>query len=144
MNTTIEFLDADTTGGAGNPLDTYVPGGCNIGREEIARRRSAAVTGALVTIGTAAVLIATGAPDLARLLVAIPAAGTAIAALQVRNRFCVAYAAQGVYNVDGAAGEVNRVGDADALRRDRRRAARMVAAGAAAGALAALALLLIP
>ena len=126
------------------PGPYYVPGACNIGREEIARRRAAAVAGFVATIGTAAVLIATGAPDPLRLLVAVPAAGTAIAALQVRNRFCVAYAAQGVYNVAGKAGEITRVADHDALRRDRRRAARMILAGAAAGLAAAVALVLLP
>ena len=121
-----------------------MPGACNIGREEIARRRAAAVAGLLATIGTAAVLLATGAPDPLRLLVAVPAAGTTIAALQVRNRFCVAYAAQGVYNVAGKAGEITRVADHDALRRDRLRAARMVLAGAAAGLAATVALVLLP
>ena len=143
---TIHFLEpmgagAEADGGAG---PAYIPGGCNIGREEIARRRAAAIAGGVATAGIAALLVVSGAPDALRLLVAVPAAGTAIAALQVRNRFCVAYASQGVYNVDGPAGGISQVADAEARRADRRRAARMVAAGAAAGALAALALILLP
>ena len=126
------------------PAPSYLPGACNIGPEEIARRRTAAVAGLLATTGFAAVLLVTGAPDALRLLVAVPAAVTAIAALQVRNRFCVAYAAQGVYNVAGKAGEITQVADHDALRRDRLRAARMSLAGAAAGLAAALLLVLIP
>ena len=126
------------------PGPSYVPGACNIGREEIARRRAGAWTGLIATAGFAAVLLVTGAPDPLRLLVALPAAATAIAALQVRDRFCVAYAAQGVYNVDGPAGEITRVADHDALRRDRLRAARMILAGVAAGLASALVLVLLP
>jgi len=126
------------------PGRSYVPGACNIGREEIARRRAAAVAGFVATIGTAAVLIATGAPDALRLLVAVPAAGTAIAALEARDRFCVAYAAQGVYNVDRPAGQVALVADAGSRIHDRLRAARMILAGVAAGLAAALLLILLP
>ena len=75
---------------------------------------------------------------------AFPAAVTTIAALEARDRFCVAYAAQGVYNVAGKAGEITQVADHDALRRDRLRAARMSLAGAAAGLAAALLLILLP
>ena len=141
----IDAAPADAAATDGTiPGPSYMPGACNIGPEEIARRRAAAVTGLLATAAFAAALIVTGAPDALRLLVAVPAATTAIAALQVRDRFCVAYAAQGVYNVAGKAGEITRVADHEALRRDRLRAARMVLAGAAAGLAAALLLILLP
>jgi hypothetical protein len=135
--------DAATTDGT-IPGSSYAPGACNIGPEEIARRRAAAVTGLLATAGFAAALLVTGAPDPLRLLVAIPAAVTTIAALEARDRFCVAYAAQGVYNVDGPAGRATPVLDAYSRGRDRRRAARMILAGAAAGLATALALILLP
>jgi hypothetical protein len=135
---------APAAAGGTGPAPTYVPGACNIGPEEIARRRAAAVTGLLATAGFAAALLVTGAPDPLRLLVAVPAAATTIAALQVRDRFCVAYAAQGVYNVDGPAGQATPVLDAYSRSRDRQRAVRMILAGAAIGLAAALALVLLP
>ena len=141
----IDAAPADAAATDGTiPGPSYMPGACNIGPEEIARRRAAAVTGLLATAAFAAALIVTGAPDALRLLVAVPAATTAIAALQVRDRFCVAYAAQGVYNLDGPAGRATPVLDADSRIRDRRRAARMILAGVAAGLASALVLVLLP
>jgi hypothetical protein len=147
-STPLLLIEAAPAGPAATDLTTpessYVPGACNIGPEEIARRRAAAVTGLLATAGFAAALLVTGAPDPLRLLVAIPAAATTISALQVRDRFCVAYAAQGVYNVDGPAGQATAVLDAYSRSRDRQRAVRMILAGAAAGLAAALLLILLP
>jgi hypothetical protein len=141
----IDAVAADPAATGGTiPGPSYVPGACNIGPQEIARRRAAAVTGLFATAGFAAALVVTGAPDPLRLLVAVPAAATAIAALQVRDRFCVAYAAQGVYNLDGPAGRATPVLDADSRIRDRRRAARMILAGVAAGLASALVLVLLP
>lgn len=59
---------------------TYAPGACNIGADEIARRRKAAVAGLVASIGLAVALIAFGsAPGgFERLLVALPLTGAAI------------------------------------------------------------------
>src|SRR5450759_1714108 len=64
----------------GNPqadtADTeYEPGICNIGPAEVARRLRAGHVGLVATLGLYTGLTMIGAPRLARLLVALPAAG---------------------------------------------------------------------
>jgi hypothetical protein len=122
----------------------YAPGTCNIGAAEVAMRRRGAIAGALATATATALVLLPGVPREARLLVALPAAGTVVSALQVRNRFCVAFATRGVYNVEDAAGRVTPVETSAARRADRLRAARMIAAGVVAGAAVAAVLYLLP
>ena len=122
----------------------YVPGACNIGSAEVATRRNAAVASTAATVALGALVFATGAPREVRLLVGIPAAGTVVAWLQVRNRFCVAYAARGVFNVSERLGAASRVEDRAARATDRRRAARMIVPAAAVGLATAVVLYLLP
>src|SRR6187402_3761141 len=65
---------AFATAGFPAPLSVdYQPGVCNIGPAEIARRRRAGHIGLIAAVALFAVLVAVGAPPIARLLVAIPA-----------------------------------------------------------------------
>src|SRR5674476_718690 len=100
----------------GNPqADTagteYEPGICNIGPAEVARRLRAGHVGL-------------GAPRLARLLVALPAAGAASGYLQARLQFCAGFGSRGVFNF-GPLGQTKLVADADARARDRSRATQI-------------------
>ncbi len=114
------------------PQAGYRAGACNIGPQEIAARRRAGHAGAIVTLAVLAVLFAIGAPPIWRLLVAIPAAGTAVTYLQAILRFCVAFGWAGIFNF-GAVGRTSAVTDIQARRADRARALRMIGAGAAIG-----------
>ena len=124
---------------------TYVPGACNIGADEIARRRKAAVAGLVASIGLAVALIAFGsAPgDLTRLLVALPLTGAAIGWIQAQRRFCMAYGLAGTFNL-GKIGEMSRVSDQAALAADRRTALVIAAQGLALGVGGALLFLVLP
>jgi hypothetical protein len=126
------------------PGPDYVPGACNIGPAEVAQRRRAALGATAATVAFAGLLLATGAPRSMRALVGVPAALTTVAWLQVRNRFCVAYAARGVYNVAQPLGAVTAVDEPLARRADQRRAARMYIQGLAAGLAVAAAFRLLP
>jgi len=120
----------------------YEAGACNIGPGEIAMRRRSGHFGALLTLGLLVALVAIGAPPIWRLLIAIPAAGTAVTYLQAILRFCVAFGWLGVFNF-GEVGTTTSVQDAEARRADRARALRMIAAGSAIGlAMGVLAVLL--
>jgi hypothetical protein len=110
----------------------YQAGACNIGPQEIAARRRAGHVGAIITLALLGVLLLIGAPPIWRLLIAIPAAGTAVTYLQAVLRFCVAFGWMGVFNF-GRVGTTTSVQDADARRADRARALRMVAGGSAIG-----------
>jgi hypothetical protein len=110
----------------------YQPGVCNIGPDEIARRRRAGHIGAIITAGLLAILLVIGAPPIWRLLIAIPAAGTAITYLQAVLHFCVAFARLGVFNF-GAVGELSSIADQAARRTDQNKARLMILAGCAVG-----------
>ncbi|HEX8939639.1 MAG TPA: hypothetical protein VF763_05710 [Candidatus Limnocylindrales bacterium] len=134
-----------TEGTDGRPAASaaYVPGACNIGPVEIARRRRSGIAGLAVAGVAASALLASGAPRPARLLVALPLAGGLVGLLQARERFCVAFAARGVFDL-GEPGGLARVEDPAARAADRARGLRLVARAAAGGAVGAALLWLLP
>ena len=125
-------------------MSEYVPGVCNIGAGEIARRRQSAIVAGAATAGLAAAMLALHAPRLLRLAIALPAASTAVSALQAREHFCVAYGTRGVQNVTGTVGVPASVLEAASRAADRRRAMQMIRRGALVGAAAGLAFAALP
>jgi hypothetical protein len=99
----------------------YRPGVCNIGPEEIARRRRSGHVSLLIAVVLLAVLVAIGAPPLARLLLILPAVTAASGYLQAWLKFCAGFGARGVFNF-GPVGPMHEVLDDDAKAQDRRRA----------------------
>jgi hypothetical protein len=124
-------------------VTAYVPGACNIGPAEIARRRWVGHAGVVATVALAAVLLALDAAPAWRLLLALPAALAAAGYLQAWLRFCADFGWRGVYNF-GALGRQERVAAEEARAQDRRRALLVGAASGAIGlAVALLSLLLL-
>lgn len=120
----------------------YRPGSCNIGPAEIARRRRAGHVGLLATVVLLGTLVGVGAPPLARLIVILPAAGSASGYLQAWLKFCAAFGSRGLFNF-GALGRIGRVTGTDARARDRARAYQIGLASLGIGiAVAATAVLL--
>ena len=119
--------------------DGYQAGTCNIGPAEIARRRQAGHVGLAVTIVALVGLVAIDAPPVARLLIALPAAGSASGYLQARFKFCAGFGSKGIYNF-GEVGQTIQVEDADARQRDKAKSAQIrnasLAIGVAVGLLA--------
>jgi hypothetical protein len=127
---------------SGQPAEgaEYQSGVCNIGPDEIARRRQAGHVGVAATVGLLGGLVVIGAPRAVRLSVALPAAVAASGYIQAQLRFCAGFGSRGVFNF-GPLGEVSAVTDAEALARDRFRSRQIglasLAIGLATGALAA-------
>jgi hypothetical protein len=121
----------------------YQPGVCNIGPDEIRRRRRAGHVGLVAALLLLAVLVVVGAPPLARLLVAIPAAMAASGYLQAWLRFCAGFGSRGIFNF-GQLGETHEVIDADARARDRSRARQIGLASLAIGVAVAIIAVLLP
>jgi len=110
--------------------EEYIPGVCNIGPAETARRRRVGEQAA-VAAGLALILLrAIRAPRGWRLLVFFPAAVSAAGYLQAARHFCAAYGWRGVLNF-GALGSAEQVG-AEASRAEDRRQALQIAAEAGA------------
>jgi hypothetical protein len=120
---------------------TYQPGICNIGPAEIARRRRAGHVGLLLTVIMLAILVAISAPPLARLVVALPAAGAASGYLQAILKFCAGFGSRGLFNF-GAVGPTEDVLDPADHARDRARARQIglvsLIVGVAVGVAAAI------
>lgn len=123
-------------------LDRRATPGCNIGPDEIARRRRSAVFGTIIAVVIAGVLVAVATPAWVRFLFWPVATGVAITWLQVVHRFCVAFGALGIENF-GRLGEQIHV-DPAIRAADRRRALQVILEGAAIGLPVALALAVLP
>jgi hypothetical protein len=121
----------------------YRPGTCNIGPDEIARRRRAGHVGLIATIVTLAVLLALHTSPIFRLVVFLPAAAAAIGYLQAWFRFCAGFGARGVYNF-GPLGRTQSVDDPEAAARDRAMARRLALGSAIVGIVVAAMAVLLP
>jgi hypothetical protein len=99
---------------------SYVPGVCNIGKQEIAKRRRAGIAALAVAAALAILLVALDAPAAARWLLVIPVGLGAVGLLQARRRFCVQFAAMGIS--DSSDQGTQRVDDPVARAADRRTA----------------------
>jgi hypothetical protein len=123
-------------------LDTSIGPRCNIGPDEIARRRRSAVPMTLVTAIVVVALVALHAPAPARLLIWPIATAAAVTWLQVVHRFCVAFGALGLENF----GRLGQQRDVDPAIRaaDRRRALQLILEGALIGLIVTLVVIAIP
>lgn len=99
----------------------YIPGVCNIGREEIKRRKTAGWTGLILTIVTIILLSMLDAPKAWRLLVFIPAVMGANGFIQAYNRFCVYFGFGHLFNF-GDVGKTDSIEQKEFRKKDRARA----------------------
>ena len=132
-----------TAAGSG-PLDAvdYAPGVCNIGPAEIARRRMAGHVGLAVGVVAFVAMVAIGAPHWTRMVIFLPAAGSASGYLQAWLHFCAGFGSRGVFNF-GPVGTVRQVADREARARDRARSIQIgIASGLIGLAVAVLAVVL--
>lgn len=116
---------------------TYVPGVCNIGPEEIARRRRLGWTGLLVALVLFVGLFWFGANPWWRLLVFFPAALSASGFLQAYFQFCSGFGRRGVFNF-GSLGQMTNIADDESKQKDRKRGSRIAIYAFAIGAIVAL------
>ena len=76
----------------------YIPGVCNIGKEETQRRIKAGWSGLILTIITATLLLWLGADRSWRLLIFIPAIMGATGFIQAYSKFCVYFGFGHIFN----------------------------------------------
>lgn len=139
-------LSTFTAAASPGPLATdpgYQPGVCNIGPEEIARRRRAGHLGVAAAAIVLAVLVVLGAPPLLRLIVALPAGAAASGYLQAFFRFCAGFGSRGEFNF-GPLGTVQHVEDTEARQRDRTRATQIALASLTIGIVVGVVAVVLP
>jgi hypothetical protein len=93
-----------------------------------------------VTLG---VLVVVGAPPVARLLIALPAAVAASGYLQARLHFCAGFGSRGVFNF-GPLGQTQEVADGEARAQDRSRTNLIGLASLAVGVVVGVLAVLLP
>jgi len=104
----------------------YIPGECNIGREEIARRYRIGYFGVILAVIVILIIGVAGLPRDARFLLVFPVALALTGFLQATSKFCLAYGLKGVFSTKGLR-QISRVTESDARRADRRTALSMIA-----------------
>ncbi len=107
-------------------VDSYVPGACNIGKAEIARRLQFGWSGIAVTAVLAVIFYATGVPAPWRLVLFLPAAAGAVGLLQGYLHFCANFGMRGVFNFGSQVGRTDTVEQAEFRRKDRQMATRIM------------------
>ena len=115
----------------------YVPGVCNIGAAEVARRRNGGWVGLAITMVAFVALVWTDVNPWWRLLLFLPAMASASGFLQAHYRFCAGFSRIGVFNF-GAVGDTHQVTDEDARAKDRRRGNHISLYAAMIGAIVAI------
>lgn len=123
-------------------LDTSIGPRCNIGPDEIARRRRSATVMSVVVAIIAIATIAFHVPAPIRLLLWPLATAAAVTWLQVVHRFCVAFGALGLENF-GRLGQESHV-DSAIRAADRRRALQLILEGALIGLVVTLVVAALP
>jgi len=115
----------------------YVPGVCNIGSAEIARRRNAGWVGLAITLVALVVLVWIDANPWWRVLLFLPAMASASGFLQAHLRFCAGFSRAGIFNF-GQLGETQTVTNEDSKAKDRRRGNQISLYAAMIGAIVAI------
>jgi hypothetical protein len=98
----------------------YIPGVCNIGPDEIARRRNLGWVALAISVGLLLGLILTRVNPWWRLFVFFPATTSASGFLQAYFHFCAGYARIGIFNF-GPVGERHKVDDGFSKKKDKRK-----------------------
>lgn len=115
----------------------YIPGVCNIGPAERAKRRRSGIIDALAAIVLLVFLHAIGTPKDWRLLLILPASASAAGFLQDLLHFCAGFGMRGLYNVANNAGITNNVTSEEFRRKDRNKAQTIIILSLAIGIVAA-------
>ncbi|WP_291150700.1 hypothetical protein [Flavobacterium sp. UBA7680] len=115
----------------------YIPGACNIGHEEINRRKKATIFSIVLTITVIVLLFMLDANKIWRLILFIPATSLGVSFQQWYFKFCVAFGIKGVFNF-GDIGKTFSIDQKENYRKDRIKAWQMIMTGMLFGLILAL------
>ena len=110
-----------------NKTNEYIPGVCNIGRAEIAKRKQAGWIGTIVTIAVWIVLFVVRVPATWQLLLFLPASLAASGFLPASMHFCAGFGSRGLFNFGPEAGKTETVMQAEFRAKDRKKARHIFA-----------------
>ena len=113
----------------------YVPGVCNIGKDEIKRQKVGVLLSFAVTIIVIMVLLLLPANRYWRLILLFPVTSFTVSLQQWYFHFCVAFGLKGVFNF-GDFGKTDSVEQANFRKKDCAKAYRMISVGIVVGIIA--------
>ena len=122
----------------------YIPGVCNIGRDEIRVRALTGLAGLFITAILLIILLVVHAPPVIRVIVFIPAFISALGFLQAYFHFCAYFGLRSLFNFEKAGTTPEEIWDDNMRRLDRRRAWTIIAYAALVAAGVTLVAFIIP
>ena len=121
----------------------YIPGTCNLGKDEIRSRQIVALFGLFLTISSVIGILAADQGRSVRFSIFIPAMIFSVGFVQSRSKFCLAYGLAGTFNFDRL-GKISRVSSVEDRRADRKTAITILLKAAALAALITVVFFVLP
>ena len=121
----------------------YIPGTCNLGRDEIRSRQIVALFGLFLTISSVIGILAADQGRSVRFSIFIPAMIFSVGFVQSRSKFCLAYGLAGTFNFERL-GKISRVASVEDRRADRKTAITILLKAAALAAVITVVFFVLP
>jgi hypothetical protein len=121
----------------------YIPGTCNIGKEEIKRRRNGAIFSGILSFLLVAVLLLIHAEKFWRLVLFFPVTSFVIGVQQWYYKFCMGFGMKGIFNFEEL-GKSTAVKDSEMVKADKRKAVNMLVTGLVSGIIIAIIFYMLP
>jgi len=121
----------------------YIPGTCNLGKDEIRSRQIVALFGLFLTISSVIGILAADQGRSVRFSIFIPAMIFSVGFVQSRSKFCLAYGFAGTFNFERL-GKISRVSSVEDRRADRKTAIIILLKAAALAAVITVVFFVLP
>jgi len=121
----------------------YIPGTCNLGKDEIRSRQIVALFGLFLTISSVIGILAADQGRSVRFSIFIPAMIFSVGFVQSRSKFCLAYGLAGTFNFERL-GKISRVASVEDRRADRKTAITILLKASALAALITVVFFVLP
>ena len=121
----------------------YIPGTCNIGPDEIKRRKIATLFSLILTVVTLTLILVLHLERLWRLALFIPVATLVVNFQQVYFKFCVNFGLRGIFNF-GDPGKHDTIEQAEFRKKDRKKVIQMIVTGILVGSVCTLIFYFLP
>jgi hypothetical protein len=126
-----------------NTPSEYIPGVCNIGREEIKRRKNSAIVSGLLSAALLVLLLTLHSSKLWRLTFFLPISYFGISVQQWYYHFCANFGLRGVFNF-GDIGKTFTVDQQENFKKDRMKAQKMLVTSILFGLIITIAFYFLP
>ena len=121
----------------------YIPGTCNLGKDEIRSRQMVALFGLFLTTSSVIGILVADQGRSVRFSIFIPAMIFSVGFVQSRSKFCLAYGFAGTFNFERL-GKISRVASVEDRRADRKTAITILLKAAALAALITVVFFVLP